>query len=345
MKREMSLEFCRVTEAAALASYHWLGRGDKNAADDAAVHAMRYMLNGIKMSGEIVIGEGEIDEAPMLYIGEAVGEGGDGIDIAVDPIDGTRMTALGQANAVAVLAACDKGGFLKAPDMYMEKLMVGAGAKGAIDLNRPLQENIDSISKALGKPYSDLTCVTLAKPRHEAVIKMMHEMGLKVYAFPDGDVAASILTCMPDNDIDFLYCIGGAPEGVISAAAVRALDGDMNARLLPRDVAKGATPENVAKGQEEARRCREMGIEPGTVLRIEDMARNDSSIISITGITDGNLVSGVTLNGSLARTETLLIRSSSRTIRRINSLHQLNRKSNTLYELVFGKEKDQKEAE
>ena len=223
MKREMSMEFCRVTEAAALASYHWLGRGDKNAADDAAVHAMRYMLNGIKMNGEIVIGEGEIDEAPMLYIGEAVGEGGEGIDIAVDPIDGTRMTALGQVNAVAVLAACDKGGFLKVPDMYMEKLMVGAGAKGVIDLNRSLLENIASISKVLGKPYSDITCVTLAKPRHEAVIKMMHEMGLKVYAFPDGDVAASILTCMPDNDIDFLYCIGGAPEGVISAAAVRAL--------------------------------------------------------------------------------------------------------------------------
>jgi fructose-1,6-bisphosphatase II len=340
MNREMSLEFCRVTEAAALASYHWLGRGDKNAADDAAVRAMRYMLNSIRMSGQIVIGEGEIDEAPMLYIGEAVGEGGDGIDIAVDPIDGTRMTAMGQANALAVLAACDKGGFLKAPDMYMEKLVVGAGAKGVIDLNRPLPENIASISKALAKPYSDLTCVTLAKPRHEAVIKMMHELGLKVYALPDGDVAASILTCMPDNDIDFLYCIGGAPEGVISAAAVRALGGDMNARLLTRDVAKGATPENVANGQEEARRCRDMGIEPGTVLRIEDMVRNDSSIITITGITDGNLVSGVTLNGSLARTETLLIRSSSRTIRRINSLHQMNRKSNTLRELVFGKEKD-----
>ncbi len=285
MKREMSLEFCRVTEAAALASYHWLGRGDKNAADDAAVRAMRYMLNSIRMSGQIVIGEGEIDEAPMLYIGEAVGEGGDGIDIAVDPIDGTRMTAMGQANALAVRAACDKGGFLKAPDMYMEKLVVGAGAKGVIDLNRPLPENIASISKALAKPYSDLTCVTLAKPRHEAVIKMMHELGLKVYALPDGDVAASILTCMPDNDIDFLYCIGGAPEGVISAAAVRALGGDMNARLLTRDVAKGATPENVANGQEEARRCRDMGIEPGTVLRIEDMVRNDSSIIPITGIT------------------------------------------------------------
>ncbi len=339
MKREMALEFCRVTEAAALASYHWLGRGDKNAADDAAVNAMRYMLNGIAINGEIVIGEGEIDEAPMLYIGENVGTGGNDVDIAVDPIDGTRMTALGQANAVAVLAACDKGGFLKAPDMYMEKLIVGANAHGAIDLEKPLEDNIANISKAIGKPYSEMTCVTLYKPRHEKAIKMMHDLGLKVYAIPDGDVAASILTCMPDNDIDFLYCIGGAPEGVISAAAVKALDGDMNGRLIPRDIAKGKTPENIEIANKEIERCQKMGVEPNTVLRLDDMVRNDSSIISITGITGGDLVSGISLTGSLARTETLLIRSTSRTIRRINSLHQLKRKSQTLYDMVFGKDK------
>lgn len=337
MKRELSFEFCRVTEAAALASYHWLGRGDKNAADDAAVRAMRFMLNEIEFSGEIVIGEGEIDEAPMLYIGENVGKGGPEVDIAVDPIDGTRMTAMGQANAVAVLAACDKGGFLKAPDMYMEKLIVGPKARGVIDLNLPLKENIIRIALAMGKPVNELTCVTLSKPRHAEAIKMMHEMGLRIFAIPDGDVAASVLTCMPDNDIDFLYCIGGAPEGVISAAVARALEGDMQGRLMLRNVAKGDTPENLDHAKIEAERCDKMGIKPMEVLKLQDMVHNDSAIISITGITKGDLLSGVSLNGSLARTETLLIRSTSKTIRRINSLHTLEKKSQTLYDMVFGK--------
>src|SRR5574344_1488962 len=310
MKRELSLEFCRVTEAAALAGYHWLGRGDKMSADEAAVKAMRYMLNEVNISGEIVIGEGEIDEAPMLYIGERLGKGDYPIDIAVDPIDGTRMTAMGQANAVAVLAASEKDGFLKAPDMYMEKLLVGSNDKGVI----------------------------LAKPRHEKAIRMMQEMGLRVFAIPDGDVAASVLTCMPDNDIDFLYCIGGAPEGVISAAVTRALDGDMQAKLIPRHIAKGDTPENVEYGKNEIERCKAMGIEPMTVLKLEDMVRTDSVIISVTGITKGDLLDGITLKGNLATTETLLIRGQSKTIRRIKSLHTLDKKSPTLYELVFGKD-------
>ncbi|NCB59857.1 MAG: class II fructose-bisphosphatase, partial [Gammaproteobacteria bacterium] len=210
MRRELAIEFSRVTEAAALAGYKWLGRGDKNLADGAAVEAMRFVLNQIEIDGEIVIGEGEIDEAPMLYIGEKVGCGGDGVDIAVDPIDGTRMTAMGQNNAVAVLAAGDKGSFLKAPDMYMEKLIVGPKAKGAIDLNRPLAENIIAVARALDKPLHRLSVITLAKPRHEAAIKEMQDMGVRVFAIPDGDVAASMLTCLPDNEIDMLYCIGGA---------------------------------------------------------------------------------------------------------------------------------------
>src|SRR5574344_85083 len=338
MKRELSLEFCRVTEAAALAGYHWLGRGDKMSADEAAVKAMRYMLNEVNISGEIVIGEGEIDEAPMLYIGERLGKGDYPIDIAVDPIDGTRMTAMGQANAVAVLAASEKDGFLKAPDMYMEKLLVGSNAKGVIDLNMPLEENIYRIARAVGKKFSDVTCVTLAKPRHEKAIRMMQEMGLRVFAIPDGDVAASVLTCMPDNDIDFLYCIGGAPEGVISAAVTRSLDGDMQAKLIPRHIAKGDTPENVEYGKNEIERCKAMGIEPMTVLKLEDMVRTDSVIISVTGITKGDLLDGITLKGNLATTETLLIRGQSKTIRRIKSLHTLDKKSPTLYELVFGKD-------
>lgn len=245
MNRALAIEFSRVTEAAALAAYTWLGRGDKNAADDAAVKAMRYMLNLIHMDAEIVIGEGEIDEAPMLYIGEKVGSGlGELVSIAVDPIDGTRMTAMGQSNAISVLAAGGKNTFLKAPDMYMEKLVVGSNVKGIIDLNLPLEQNLRRIASKLGKSLSDLTVMVLAKPRHDAIIKQIHNLGVKVLAIPDGDVAGSVLCCLPDAEVDLLYGIGGAPEGVAAAAAIRALGGDMQARLIPRNEVKGDTEEN-----------------------------------------------------------------------------------------------------
>lgn len=335
MRRELAIEFSRVTEAAALAGYKWLGRGDKNGADGAAVAAMRFVLNQIEIDGEIVIGEGEIDEAPMLYIGERVGCGGDAVDIAVDPIDGTRMTAMGQNNAVAVLAAGDKGCFLKAPDMYMEKLIVGGRARGVIDLARPLEENIQRVAQALGKPLSRVTVVTLAKPRHEDAIAMMQKMGVRVFAIPDGDVAASVLTCLPDNEVDMLYCIGGAPEGVVSAAVVRALDGDMQGRLLPRHEVKGDTEENRRLGAEELARCQNMGIEVGKVYRLEEMAKTDNVIISVTGITKGDLLEGISSDGVLASTETLLIRGKSRTIRRIRSTHYLLRKDPEIQQLVF----------
>lgn len=304
MKRELAIEFSRVTEAAALAGYKWLGRGDKNTADGAAVHAMRIVLNQVNIDGTIVIGEGEIDEAPMLYIGEKVGTGkGDAVDIAVDPIEGTRMTAMGQANALAVLAVGDKGCFLNAPDMYMEKLIVGPGAKGAIDLSLPLEENLSNIAKALGKP-----------------------LGVRVFAIPDGDVAASILTCMPDSEVDVLYGIGGAPEGVVSAAVIRALDGDMQARLLPRHEVKGDSDENRRIGENELARCEAMGIEANKVLALDEMARSDNVVFSATGITKGDLLDGITRKGNMATTETLLIRGKSRTIRRIQSIHYLDRK-------------------
>ena len=284
MKRELAIEFSRVTEAAALAGYKWLGRGDKNTADGAAVHAMRIVLNQVNIDGTIVIGEGEIDEAPMLYIGEKVGTGkGDAVDIAVDPIEGTRMTAMGQANALAVLAVGDKGCFLNAPDMYMEKLIVGPGAKGAIDLSLPLDENLRN-------------------------------------------VAASILTCMPDSEVDVLYGIGGAPEGVVSAAVIRALDGDMQARLLPRHEVKGDSQENRRIGENELARCEAMGIEANKVLALHDMARSDNVVFSATGITKGDLLDGISRKGNMATTETLLIRGKSRTIRRIQSIHYLDRK-------------------
>ncbi|MFP1903252.1 class II fructose-bisphosphatase [Lonsdalea quercina] len=336
MKRELAIEFSRVTEAAALAGYKWLGRGDKNAADNAAVQAMRIMLNQVDINGQIVIGEGEIDEAPMLYIGEAVGTGqGDAVDIAVDPIEGTRMTAMGQANALAVLAVAEKGAFLHAPDMYMEKLIVGPQAKGAIDLNRPLEDNLRAVAKKLNKPLHELTVTTLAKPRHDAIIANMQRLGVKVFAIPDGDVAASILTCMPDSEVDVLYGIGGAPEGVISAAVIRALDGDMQGRLLPRHDVKGDNEENRRIGEQELARCREMGIEAGNVLALGDMARNDNVIFSATGITKGDLLEGIARSGNIATTETLLIRGKSRTIRRIRSTHNLDRKDQALHEFLL----------
>ncbi|QHM72936.1 class II fructose-bisphosphatase [Mixta intestinalis] len=336
MKRELAIEFSRVTEAAALAGYKWLGRGDKNLADGAAVNAMRIMLNKVDIDGQIVIGEGEIDEAPMLYIGEKVGTGnGDAVDIAVDPIEGTRMTAMGQANALAVLAVGDRGTFLHAPDMYMEKLIVGPGAKGHIDLDLPLETNLKNIAAALGKTLNELTVTILAKPRHDAVIKQMQQLGVRIFAIPDGDVAASILTCMPDSEVDVLYGIGGAPEGVVSAAVIRALDGDMQGRLLPRHEVKGESEENRRLGEQELARCQQMGINANQRLTLEMMARNDNVIFAATGITSGDLLKGITRQGNMATSETLLIRGKSRTIRRIQSIHYLDRKDTALQQWLL----------
>ncbi|HHF6078882.1 TPA: class II fructose-bisphosphatase [Haemophilus influenzae] len=325
MNRALAIEFSRVTEAAALAAYTWLGRGDKNAADDAAVKAMRYMLNLIHMDAEIVIGEGEIDEAPMLYVGEKVGSGlGELVSIAVDPIDGTRMTAMGQSNAISVLAAGGKNTFLKAPDMYMEKLVVGSNVKGIIDLNLPLEQNLRRIASKLGKSLSDLTVMVLAKPRHDAVIKQIHNLGAKVLAIPDGDVAGSVLCCLPDAEVDLLYGIGGAPEGVAAAAAIRALGGDMQARLIPRNEVKGETEENKKIAVDEIQRCAALGVKVNEVLKLEDLVHDDNLVFTATGITNGDLLKGISRKGNLASTETILIRGKSRTIRKIQSIHYLD---------------------
>lgn len=341
MKRELALEFARVTEAAALAAHKWVGRGDKEAADQAAVDAMRTVLNQIEIDGEIVIGEGEIDEAPMLYIGEKVGKteevscSVEAVDIAVDPVEGTRMTAQGQANAIAVLAVGNKGSFLKAPDMYMEKLIVGPGAKGVIDLEKPLIENVENVAKALGKPLSELTIATLDKPRHKEVIADLQKLGVKVFAMPDGDVAGSILCAVVDSEVDMLYCIGGAPEGVISAAAMRALGGDMNARLKFRSEVKGITLENDKISNYERARCIEMGIDASKVLRMDDLVKDDEVIFSATGVTKGDLLEGVKRQGNIVRTQTLLIRGKTKTIRYINSVHNLEYKNDDLKDLLI----------
>ncbi|TDQ56148.1 fructose-1,6-bisphosphatase II [Mesocricetibacter intestinalis] len=335
MNRALAIEFSRITEAAALAAYAWLGRGDKNAADDAAVQAMRYMLNRINMDGEIVIGEGEIDQAPMLYIGEKVGSGmGELVSIAVDPIDGTRMTAMGQPNALSVLAAGGKNTFLKAPDMYMEKLVVGPEAKGMIDLNLPIEQNLRRVASKLGKLMSQLSVMVLAKPRHDEIIRNMQAMGIRVLAIPDGDVAGSVLCCLPEGEVDMLYGIGGAPEGVVAAAAIRALGGDMQARLIPRHQVKGDTAENREIAAREIQRCQQAGVEINRVLTLEELVRDDNLVFSATGITPGDLVQGIKRKENLATTETLLIRGRSRTIRRILSTHYLDRKDTEIYNLI-----------
>ena len=335
MNAALAIEFSRVTEMAALAAHTWFGRGDKNAADDAAVKAMRYMLNLIDMDAEIVIGEGEIDEAPMLYIGEKVGSGmGELVSIAVDPIDGTRMTAMGQPNAISVLAAGGRNTFLKAPDMYMEKLVVGSDVKGMIDLTLPLEQNLRRVASKLGKSLSDLTVMVLAKPRHDAVIKQMHSLGVRVMAIPDGDVAGSVLCCLPDAEVDLLYGIGGAPEGVAAAAAIRALGGDMQARLLPRNEVKGDTEENKKIAADEIQRCEALGVKINEVLKLEDLVRDDNLVFTATGITNGDLLKGISRKGNLASTETILIRGKSRTIRKIQSIHYLDRKDSEIYKIL-----------
>ncbi|HHW7506587.1 TPA: class II fructose-bisphosphatase [Mannheimia haemolytica] len=337
MKRTLSFEFSRVTEAAALAAYSWLGRGDKNAADEAAVKAMRFMLNQMEIRGEVVIGEGEIDEAPMLYIGEKIGLSrleDEEISIAVDPIDGTRMTAMGQANALSVLAAGGKETFLKAPDMYMEKLVVGQECKGMIDLNLPLEQNLRRVASKKGKLLSQLTIAILAKPRHEKIIADVQKLGVRVIAIPDGDVAAAVQCCLPESELDLLYGIGGTPEGVVAGAAVRALGGNMQARLIPRNQVKGNSPENLTATEKELSRCNEMNVPVNTVLKLEDLVRDDNIVFVATGITSGELLKGIKRRGNIASTETLLIRGKSRTIRKIQSDHYVDRKDNELLSLL-----------
>ena len=266
---------------------------------------------------------------------ETVGLGGVEVDIAVDPIEGTRMTAMGQSNALSVIAVGEKGAFLNAPDMYMEKLIVGAGAKGVIDLSKSIEQNIKAVAKALDKPLARFTVITLAKPRHDKAIKTIQALGVRVFAVPDGDVAASILACIPESEVDMLYGIGGAPEGIISAAAVRSLDGDMQARLMPRYEVKEPTEENIALGKQEIARCEEMGIEVGKIFKLEELARTDNVLFAATGITKGDLLEGISSDGNYAHTETLVIRGKSRTVRRIRSTHILSRKQKAIQNIIL----------
>lgn len=332
--RNLVFEFSRVTETAALAAYKYVARGDKDIADDAAVKAMRYMLNKTPIDGEVVIGEGEMDEAPMLYIGEKVGSGGFEVDIAVDPIDGTVACAFGLENAIAVIAATKKGCMLKAPDMYMNKIAVGPKAFGSIDITLPLAENIKSIAKALGKEVKDVGVAVLKRERHDDMVDVLVELGCKIFKFNDGDIAKAVLTCIPESDIDVMIGIGGAPEGVVAAAAIKALGGDFQGSLVHyNEIWDDEDSEKFTK--KEVEQLLEMGLTKDQVFRLDDLIKGDQFICSITGITKSDLVAGVVRDGNMAVTETLLIRGQTQTIRKISSTHLLNKKDDYLKDIML----------
>ena len=309
MDRNMALELVRATEAAALASARLMGRGDETSADQVAVDAMRSALNRIEMEATVVIGEGERDEAPMLYIGEKVGTGsGPIIEIALDPLEGTTICATGGPNALSVIAAAEEGGFLHAPDTYMDKLAVGPSARGAIDIDRSPSENLKSVSEALNVPVGDLTVVILDRPRHENLIEEVRSNGARIKLIKDGDVSAAIATCSRDSQVDLLMGIGGAPEGVIAAAALRCMGGELQGRLKPRSA-------------EEAERARAMGVrDVDAKLGMDDLAKGDV-MFAATGVTSGDFLLGVRLRPEGPLTQSVVMRSATGTIRYIDAYH------------------------
>lgn len=322
MERELALEIVRVTEAAALASAQWMGRGKKNEADNAATSAMRAMFDSVNMNGTVVIGEGELDEAPMLYIGEVLGNGnGPQVDIAVDPLEGTSIVAKGHPNAMAVVAIGDKGCLLHAPDMYMEKIAVGPKAAGLVRLDDPIEKTIDIIAKMTNKRVQDVTVIIQERERHDEIIDRVRKKGARVKLFGDGDVGAAIATALPQTGIDLFIGIGGAPEGVISAAALKALGGDMQARLVPMN-------------DEEVERCKRMGLEdPTQILQLEDLVRGDDAIFAATGVSSGELLEGVRfLGGDLVETDSIVMRAKTKTVRYIKAHHHLSKKPHLVME-------------
>jgi fructose-1,6-bisphosphatase II len=315
LERELALEFARVTEAAALAAARWVGRGNKEAADDAAVMAMRVMFDTVSIDGVVVIGEGEMDEAPMLYIGERVGLGvPPQVDIAVDPLEGTIIVAKGLNGAIAVLASAPKGSLLHAPDMYMDKIAVGPECKGRVFLDAPVKENLRQVAKALDKSMSEITVVILDRERHQGIIEEVRNAGARIRLISDGDVSPGVATAYPDSGVDILIGIGGAPEGVITAAALKCLEGDFQARLMP-------------ESENEIIRCHEMGIkDTNQLFTIDELVKSDDVIFVATGITDSFLIKGVRYLQGHAITQTIVMRSKSGTIRFIEANHRLDKK-------------------
>ncbi len=313
MNRNFALEFVRVTEAAALASARWMGRGDEKAADHAAVEAMRGMLNSIEFEGRVVIGEGERDQAPMLYIGEQVGAGGPRLDLALDPLEGTTVCARGGNHSLSVIAIAQEGHFLHAPDVYMEKIAVGPAAQGSIDLQLSPTENLKSIAQALKSKVEYLTVVILDRPRHVDLIAEVREAGARIALIEDGDVTAAIATCKPGSGVDVLMGIGGAPEGVLAAAALRCMGGDFQGRL-------------VFHKDEERARARKMGIiDLNYIYSIHELARGHV-LFCATGVTPGSLLDGVRFSSGGASTHSMVMRSETGTIRHVHAEHHFDRK-------------------
>ncbi|MEU6145976.1 class II fructose-bisphosphatase [Streptomyces sp. NPDC047081] len=312
--RNLALELVRVTEAAAMAAGRWVGRGDKNGADGAAVRAMRTLVSTVSMNGVVVIGEGEKDEAPMLFNGEQVGDGtGAECDIAVDPIDGTTLTAKGMPNAISVLAAADRGSmFDPSAVFYMDKLVTGPEAADFVDINAPVSVNIRRVAKAKRSTPEDVTVVILDRPRHEGIIKEIREAGARIKLISDGDVAGSIYALREGTGVDMLLGIGGTPEGIISACAVKCLGGTIQGKLWPKD-------------DEERARAIDAGHDLDRVLMTDDLVSGENVFFVATGITDGELLRGVRYRSETATTDSIVMRSKSGTVRRIDSEHRLSK--------------------
>jgi fructose-1,6-bisphosphatase class II len=315
MDRNLALEAVRVTEAAALSCARLTGRGDETAADQAAVDAMRKAFDALAIDGTVVIGEGERDEAPMLYIGEKVGCGGPKVDIALDPLEGTTICATGAPNALAVIAMADGGNLLHCPDTYMEKIAVGPAGKGIVDLDKTPTQNLHALAEARRCNVEDLTVIILARPRHEQIIKEVRQAGARIRLIGDGDVSAAIATTKPETGIDLLLGIGGAPEGVLAAAALRCVGGEFQGRLKPRN-------------ESEIERAKKMGVRDiNKKFKIEELARGDVTFAA-TGVTDGDYLRGVHFFQGGATTQSVVMRSKSRTIRIINATHYFEHKPN-----------------
>lgn len=310
MDRTLSLEFARVVEAAALRSGRLLGRGQKDEADGLAVDAMRQAFDSVRISGTVVIGEGEIDEAPMLYIGEHVGAGGPEVDIAVDPIEGTNLIAKGQNGAIAVMAIAEKGGLLHAPDMYMEKICVGPRGADAIDITKSLTENIQNVAAKMGRKVDEINLVMLDRERHYGLMKEARDLGARIMLISDGDVNPAMECCIEGSGVHMVVGTGGAPEGVLAAAALKCAGGDMQARLKPGN-------------EEEIRRCHEMGVKDvNQVLTLDDLVRTDDVIFAATAITRGNLLNPIQYFPGGARTHTIVMRSKTGTVRFLDTIHR-----------------------
>jgi fructose-1,6-bisphosphatase II len=310
------MELVRVTEAGAMAAARWIGRGDKEAADKAAVDAMRYVLDSVAMRGVVVIGEGEKDEAPMLYNGEEVGSGeGPEVDVAVDPLEGTRLTALGQPNAITVIAVAERGTMLfPGAALYMEKIAVGPAAIDVIDITRSPTENVHAVADALGKSPRAVDVVVLERERHDALIAELRDAGARVRLIRDGDVAPSIAAAQPDTGVDMLYGIGGTPEGVISAAALKCVGGGIQGRLWPRN-------------DDERRQLVEAGLDPERVLYTDDLVSGEDVFVAATGVTTGALLRGVLYTSDGATTDSIVMRSRSGTVRRVVAQQSLTKLS------------------